>query len=214
MKKIILLPFILITVGISAQKTYPATVYLANGTSKTGSTAIINNTTSTIKLKSNSGQDSEKIKRDDITKINYYDEVVKDSVSFLHSDFIVDYKKSGKPIIKRSWMRKIYSGADVSAYVYETNYAGFRSATSVYTATSVQSYYLRHKNELPKFIFYTHNGFNYFNNKAYTKVINTLVKNFFDDLCPDVTKAYQNNEIILVSTPIPLVNYYEQKCVK
>ncbi|UQB68885.1 hypothetical protein [Epilithonimonas zeae] len=116
-EKIILLSFILIAVGFSAQN-YTATIYFADGTVKQGSTDAIANGMKKINFKENNAQKSEKIQTTSLKKIEYYDSKTQEPVIFERLDYIEGHKKKGTvPKIHNNWLRKVKKSGDITIYI-------------------------------------------------------------------------------------------------
>lgn len=190
---------------------YTATIYLKNGSVKKGKANAAINGETKLAFKEENSTKKEKIDVMTIDKVEYLDPKTNETITLEFKEFIY-YVFSDKPKTEYNWMRKLSSG-DISLYVSDSYDPGLKSNGYYYTSTpsNLTNYFFQYKDEKPAMI--------YFINSTWTpnkkSLVKKHVKNFFQNLCPELVNDFENENIVIKDHKVDvLIKYYEEKCSK
>lgn len=207
MRKTSLLIFTALIFICSGQKN-DAKFYFKNGKVLTGKADIILNSETKVKFKDAETNKTEKIKFEDLSKIEYFESGGDLPIIFERMEII--WRKR-KPKIEGVWLKKIEDGS-IKYYISKNFYDGYTnmSTTNTMTPTTFTSYFFQYENQKPELIYYLIDR-SYVKNK---KEILGYIEPFFKNSCPTLIQAYKDGQIKLANDPKPLLDYYKQNCEK
>ncbi|SHK32755.1 hypothetical protein [Epilithonimonas mollis] len=210
MKRQFLICFLFFSLICFGQK-YDVIVYLKNGSVKKGKGDYVDNGESKMKFIEDSQSKKERIKYDDIEKVEYHDN--KTNEPFVLERKETSYKRgSGKPVTEVAWLNKTRTSGDISAYVTKSYSDGYTnmSTGNTMTASTFIGFYFQYKDKMPEMIYFNSSD-NYLTKK---KWVGNFIENFFKDLCPNMANDFRNGKIKLKEDASPLLDYYEKNCSK
>lgn len=207
MRKTALLIFTALIFICHGQK-HDAKFYLKNGKVLTGKADMILNSETKVKFKDNETNKTEKIKFEELSKVEYFENGSDVPVTFERMEMVW---RKGKPKIESVWLKKIEDGS-VKYYISKNFYDGYTSMSTgnTMTPTTFTSYYFQYENQKPELIYYLIDK-SYVKNR---KEILGYIEPFFKNTCPALIQAYKDGKIKLAATPQPLLDYYKQNCEK
>lgn len=205
MKKNQILLYLFISALFFAQKN-EAKLYFKNGQVLSGKADMILNSETKVRFKDSEGNKTEKIKFDDLNKIEYFENGSDIPVTFERSDIIW---RKGKPKLENVWLSKMEDG-EVKYYISKNFYDGYTnmSTGNTMTPTTFTSYYFQYQNQKPELIYYLIDKRGVKNEKE----ILGYLEPFFKNICLNLIQEYKNGRLKLTNDPKPLLDYYNQKC--
>lgn len=209
MKKIFLLYFTLVSIGVWSQN-YPVNIYFEDGTVKQGSADLITLGSKKINFQENNSSKAEKIETKKLKKIEYLDSKMQEPIVIEKLDYIGGYKKNlTVPIMRTSWFKKEKKSGDIT--VYSTGYSRpghYNMGTgNMFTPTTVNTWVFQYKDATPMLIYWIVDGVPFG-----VKYQNIWIKQFFNEICPNLVKEHLEKKLIIEDDPLPLLDFYNTHC--
>lgn len=207
MTKNLLFLFLSISALSFAQKN-DAKLYFKNGQVRTGKADMVLNSETKVRFKGSEGSKTEKIKFDDLSKIEYFESASDNPIIFERREIIW---RKGKPRLENVWLSKIDDG-EIKYYISKNFYDGSTnmSTGNTMTPTTFTSYYFQYQDQKPEMIYYLIDKRGVKNQKEILGYLDP----FFKNICPNLIQEYKNGNLKLIKDPKPLLDYYNQNCRK
>ena len=207
MKKTLVLFFFTVSTFFLSQKN-EAKLYFKNGKVLTGKADIILNSETKVRFKDSKDNKTEKIKFDDLNKIEYFENGSDTPITFERKEVIW---RKGKPKIENVWLSKLDDG-EIKYYISKNFYDGYSnmSTGNTMTPTTFTSYFFQYQNQKPELIYYLIDKRGVKNEKE----ILGYLEPFFRNTCPQLIEEYKSGKIKLTKDPKPLLDFYNQNCKK
>lgn len=207
MIKTSLLFFSLISTLLFSQKN-DATLYFKSGKVLRGKADMILNSETKVLFKDSQQNRTEKVKFDDLNKIEYFEKGSETPIAFERKEVIW---RKGKPKLENVWLSKLDEG-EITYYISKNFYDGYTnmSTGNTMTPTTFTSYFFQYQNQKPELIYYLIDKRGVKNEKE----ILGYLEPFFKNTCPQLIEEYKSGKLKMIKDPKPLLDFYNQNCRK